>query len=583
MKIILLFCLIFIIVIVYLNVKKSKNDNPVPVPTPIPLLLSTPRPTLPQTSNVSKDDKERKIIIIIKNNNKTSEIKIDTEFLTQIFDNLINLIQRLVKKLMSDGNKKLTSDEVNELLPKFISSAVDNMMKMILFAIFENPELRDINEIKSKLITLLQDNFITDFVLKNNDLESSTKIIKNSTEILNKEIDKNLNNIDKSIEDAKNFIPNMLSNIVFDMSKGIINNVVTFDENGNVINSKNLNNIKNEFINVLNKYLPYKVVYFETSNNGSTNMPGITIKLDQLNQNERVEPLVLPHEINIFDKPLNIENIYQKITNLKQDESNKSFNIQDMKDNNIKINSPYSEDPSFSIPFMDMRDQSVNDELNNKDKKNIISSLKIGVDEPEKLLQYLKMTDMEKPMTSQELSKLPISYAEPPIMPIKPMHMTNMEMPISYAEPPIMPIKPMHMTNMEMPISYAEPPIMPIKPMYMTNMEMPIKPMYMTNMEMPIKPIHMTNMDNQPLPINLSHTKQQMNISVKPNELAKNINDLRYITPKELENKMEMSMPIKFNIQGMSDVGKPIQNNSNTAAKGVFSRKPNVGKNICRQ
>jgi hypothetical protein len=554
MKIILLFCLIFIIVIVYLNVNKSKNENP--TPTPHPILLTTPRPSLPQTSNVSKDDKERKIIIIIKNNDKTSEIKIDTEFLTQIFDNLINLIQRLVKKLMSDEKKKITSDEVNELLPKFISSAVENMMKMILFAIFENPELRNVNEIKSKLITLLQDNFITDFVLKNNDLENSTKIIKNSTEILNKEIDKNLNNIGKSINDAKNFIPNMLSNIVFDMSKSIIKNVVTFDENGNIIYTKNLNNIKNEFINVLNKYLPYKVVYFETSNNGSTNMPGITIKLDQLNQNEKVEPIILPNEINI-------ENIYQKITNLKEDEVNKSFNIQDMKDNNIKINFPYSEDSSLSIPFIDMKEPTQSEvmpymkmtetempfsSLKINDKQNLISSLKFDSNEPEKLLQYLKMTDMENPVSSIKLSKAATSYVEPPKMPVMPLHMTSMEMPMSYMEPPKIPIIPL---NMEMPMSYMEPPKMP-------------------------------NYENQPLPINLSQTKQQMNISIKPNDVAKNINDLRNITPKEIANNIKMEMPIKFNIQGTSITGKEIQKNSKTPVKGVVTRNINLGKNICK-
>ena len=73
-----------------------------------------------------------------------------------------------------------------------------------------------------------------------------------------------------------------------------------------------------------------------------------------------------------------------------------------------------------------------------------------------------------------------------------------------------------------------------------------------------------------------------MNISVKPNEIAKNINDLRNIIPQEYENKIKIEVPIKFNIQGTSIIGKEIPKNSKTIAKGVFERNINLGKNICK-
>ena len=97
----------------------------------------------------------------------------------------------------------------------------------------------------------------------------------------------------------------------------------------------------------------------------------------------------------------------------------------------------------------------------------------------------------------------------------------------------------------------------------------------MTSMEM-------QNYENQPLPINLSQTKQQMNISIKPNDIAKNINDLRNIRPKEIANNIKMEIPIKFNIQGTSITGKEIQKNYEIPAKVVVTRNINLGKNICK-
>ena len=141
------------------------------------------------------------------------------------------------------------------------------------------------------------------------------------------------------------------------MSKGIICKIIILDENGNFIKSDKLSNIKNEFINVLNKYLPYKQVYFETSNNGSNNLPGITLKLDQLNKNEKAESII-PHELNIFDKPSNQNNIYKNV-NLKVDNENKSFNIQQMKNNNMNL--PFMQSNQFNNTMITTKLEQIND------------------------------------------------------------------------------------------------------------------------------------------------------------------------------------------------------------------------------
>jgi hypothetical protein len=274
-------------------------------------------PPMDISNTIYKNDNERFIIIKIKDTKKTQELKLDTEYLRLIFDNLIDLIERFIKKLISENNKKLDKEEINNLLPKFISSSVENIIRILVLSILEELDVKDINELKTKLIYLLQDNMLTNYVLKLDDINSSTKIINN------------LNSNNFSIEDVKNFIPKILGDIVYDMSKSIISNIITFDENGNIIKSTNLYNIKKEFINVLNKYLPYKSVYFEISNNGSSNMPGITLKLEQLKDNPKIEQVV-PFEYNMIKKSNNRDNLYQEITNLEEDNINKSFNIQDM-------------------------------------------------------------------------------------------------------------------------------------------------------------------------------------------------------------------------------------------------------------
>jgi hypothetical protein len=137
-----------------------------------------------------------------------------------------------------------------------------------------------------------------------------------------------------------------------------------------------------------------------------------------------------------------------------------------------------------------------------------------------------------------------------------------------------MPTRSFDMTSMETPMSYTQSTNMPTRSFDMTSMETPMS--YTQSTNMPI------NFDKEPMPNNLPQIKQKMNISVNPNEIAKNIKDLRNITPQEYENKIKIDVPIKFNIQGTSIIGKEIQKNSKTLAKGVVSRNINLGKNICK-
>ena len=111
MKIILLLSLILIIVIVIMiNNRNASTLNNIPQNMITQLQIPTPTASL-----IKKNDKERVIIIKILNKEESTELKIDTEFLTLLFDNLINLIQRLVKKLMNENNKILSKEEIGNL------------------------------------------------------------------------------------------------------------------------------------------------------------------------------------------------------------------------------------------------------------------------------------------------------------------------------------------------------------------------------------------------------------------------------------------------------------------------------------
>jgi hypothetical protein len=229
---------------------------------------------LTSNSNLLNDNER---IIIIKNIYKgnSMELIIDSNYLSIVFDNLINLIQDFVKKLISQENKKLTKEEINNLLPKYISSVVENILKITLIKLFEQYEITDLNVLKTKLLSIIQNNYINYFLIEN-DIKNTTDILNNSSQYLNAlEI--------YSKNDAIIKIPKLLSNIVLDMSKIILQNILVFDNDGNIIKTNDLINIKNQFKNILNKFMPYKKVYFETNNNGTNNLHGLTLKLDQLN------------------------------------------------------------------------------------------------------------------------------------------------------------------------------------------------------------------------------------------------------------------------------------------------------------
>ena len=175
--------------------------------------------------------------------------------MSKIYDNLIILIERLVKRLISDSKSVLNMVQVNKLIPNYIGSSIKNIVKMFIMVLLERNDIRNIDELKIKLISVLQNNLLTDHLLKNNDLESSTKIIEGSTKILDNEIKMNLEKAGiKSINDVKLTIPNFLSDVIQEMSTKILSNIMLFDENGNIVKTNNIKIIKDEFTNILEKY-----------------------------------------------------------------------------------------------------------------------------------------------------------------------------------------------------------------------------------------------------------------------------------------------------------------------------------------
>jgi hypothetical protein len=337
---------------------------PQPTITTIPPqseMITTPPPI---TTYLTKDDRERVIIIKINNNNeKKLDLKIDTDFLGLIFDDLISLIKKLVKKLISDSNKKLDIKEINNLLPKFIATSSENILKLITMVIFNNdPNTNDIDNIKTKLLSLLQNNIIPEHLLKYNNINSSINNLQNSTNLLNDEIMKSKNNL---INDARLDIPDIFSKIIYDMSKNILNNIILFDKDGNMIESNNINMIKNEFKNILNKYLPYKQVYFETSTNGSNNPQSITLKLNQLNQEEKIEPVKINQEDisihNYLNDDLVLKNVYEEINKSKNLSRINMDNIPPMSMNRSSNNMFSSQmETNNNIPPMSMNGNSNN-------------------------------------------------------------------------------------------------------------------------------------------------------------------------------------------------------------------------------
>ena len=586
MKIILLLSLILIIVIAIII--NNRNTSTIQNVSPN-MITQSPIPT-PTSSLITKNDKERVIIIKILNKDKSTELKIDTEFLTQLFDNLINLIQRLVKKLMSENNKKLSKEEINDLIPKFIASSVENLLKMILITIFEQEEIKDLDILKTKLLSIVQNNFITDFLLKNNDVENSTKIIESSTQLLNNEINNNFNKMGiSSINDVKTMIPNLLSNIIFDMSKGIISSIIVFDENGNIIKSDKLSNIRNEFINVLNKYLPYKQVYFETSNNGSNNLPGITLKLDQLNKNEKAESII-PHELDIFNKSSNQNNIYQNI-NLNVDNENKSFNIQQMKNNNMNL--PFMQSNQLNDTMITTNLEQINLPLINM-PMNDMSMTPL----PMPPMPSMSMNDMSmNPRSMPSMSMNDMSMNDMSMTPMPSMSMNDMSM--NPRSMPSMSMNDMSMNDMSMtpmPMNDMSMTPMPMNDMSMTPMpmnDMSMQPLPMIRPQMTQPPMTQPPMTQQPM--NDMSMQNMKDKAIRKTEIIQPIKIIPVETPNEItpipfDMAQLTSKPIDYQQMtprqlnnGNSFISEQTTRGPSTINRGIVDRKPKLGKNICKQ
>jgi hypothetical protein len=225
--------------------------------------------------NKNYNDNERIIIIRDVYKGNSTELIIDSKYLSIVFDNLINLIENFVKKIMIENNVKLTKEEIINYIPNYIASVVENILKITIMYIFEQQGITDLNMLKSKLLSITENNYINNFLIENN-IKNTIDILNNSTQFLNSlQI--------YSTNDVINKIPKLLSDIVLNMAKNILNNILVFNQNGVIEKTTNLLTIKNEFINILNKYMPYKKVYYETNENGTNNLHGLTLKLEQLN------------------------------------------------------------------------------------------------------------------------------------------------------------------------------------------------------------------------------------------------------------------------------------------------------------
>ena len=257
-KLIILLIVIIVGAVIYSIMTKSN-----PIPTDMNNIIN---------KNYNNDER----IIIIKNTYKgnISELIIDSTYLGMVFDNLIYLIEEFIKKIMIENNVKLTKEDIISYIPNYIASIVENILKITIIHIFEQQGITDLNILKSKLLSITENNYINNFLIENN-IKTTIDILNNSTQFLNTlQI--------YSTSDAIEKIPKLFSNIVLDMVKNILNNILIFNQNGVIERTNNLLTIKNQFINILNIYMPYKRIYYEISENGTNNLPGMTLKLDQL-------------------------------------------------------------------------------------------------------------------------------------------------------------------------------------------------------------------------------------------------------------------------------------------------------------
>jgi hypothetical protein len=350
------------------------------------------------------------------------------------------------------------------------------------------------------------------------------------------------------------------------MSKGIITNIIVFDEYGNVIKSDKISNIRNEFINILNKYLPYKQVYFETSNNGSNNLPGITLKLDQLKENEKAEPII-PHEFNLFDKQSNTKNIYQNIVNLNKDSENKSFNIQQIKNNNMNL--PFMQSNQLNNKMITTNLEQINLPLFNN--KYMINSemdciprngtQSMGGMPSMSDITYVTpspmngMPDITLPSMGGMPSMSDMSYVTP-----SPMNgMPSMSGMSNVTLPPMNGMPSMSgMSNVTPSPMSGMPNVTPSSMGGIRDMNLSKSNNINTDLIQPIKiiPVEMPN-EIIPLPVDITQ------LTSKPI-------DYQQIQSEQVENKNN------------NFISEQLSNKKNISNRGIVDRKPKLGKNICK-
>jgi hypothetical protein len=240
-------------------------------------------------------------------------LTLNTSFLSYLFDSVIDQIQKLVRTVISEEKNKLNIKEINSLIPRFLSSVVENQAKLLITEMIHTGNLKQSDELKKNIISFLQQDLICKYILHDCDIKTSTEITNSSISLLNMALEKDLEKNNVNIPEAELKLPEMIGKITFDMAKSILENTMLFDENGNLLKLENYQYLKNTFTNILNKYLPYKDILFEINNNGTENLPGFHIKFDQLKDSDicDIDNKILPVNLNLKE-----ENLYKEVKDI---------------------------------------------------------------------------------------------------------------------------------------------------------------------------------------------------------------------------------------------------------------------------
>jgi len=252
---------------------------------------------------LSNEQRERSIIIKIDTPNEKLFLRINVEFLDKLFNILINLIKKIIYK----NERKLENKEIMNLLPNFISQNCKNILKFIIIMLLQNnPNNEYLDIIKIKLLSLM------DKYINFKDLQDYKKLSNNN------KINDNIN----IINDVTIDIPEIFCKIFLDMTTGILNNIILLDAEGNIVENKNTYVKVKEFVKILNKYLPEKQNYFDTSFN--KNVTPSTTKSNIENNNQ-----FLIKVISTINDPEGIKNgKYREVPNNKIFNTNsKNWNI----------------------------------------------------------------------------------------------------------------------------------------------------------------------------------------------------------------------------------------------------------------